>query len=49
MGKKGGSPAQKQKYADQKAITEKNRLRKRLKHMKKHPNDAQTGALVEGK
>lgn len=39
----------KQKYADQKTITEKNRLRKRLKHFRRHPNDAQTGALVQGK
>lgn len=49
MGKKSSSPAKKDKYSRQKERTEANRLRKRLKHARKHPNDAQTAKLVEGK
>jgi hypothetical protein len=47
MGNKS-NPARKQKYADQKAITEKNRVIKRKRHVKKYPNDLQTAKLVEG-
>lgn len=40
------NPFQKEKYKKQFAITEKNKIRTWLKHLKKHPNDAQTKAKV---
>lgn len=41
------SAHRKQKYADAKVTTEKNREIKRRKHMKKYPNDMQTAKLVK--
>lgn len=34
------------KYVKRQIITERNRLRKRVKHLKKHPGDKQTAKLV---
>lgn len=42
----GPSPSKKIYYAKAPSIVEANRKRKRLKHVKKHPNDKQTLALV---
>lgn len=47
MATKGGS--KKDKYGAQKIKTEANRIIKRKKHVKKHPNDLQTAKLIEGK
>ena len=45
-GDSGQSQRRKSKFDAQKIRTETNRQRKRAKHMRKHPNDKQTGKLI---
>ena len=47
-GRKPTNEHQKRKYAERRSyITEANRRKKRVRHMKNHPNDLQTRKLVD--